>query len=185
MSVNLLRDEIIKHALTIEENFRVAMEVGLAFPELRNQVIIKFAQKIKNTLEEPEQGYSVDTSWWENEPTGSFTGMTCREKSWPEGIEICIEAQQAGIRKYIIGVGCKKNTINDQLWQKIYIDLGVGKQSNGWIWYEDLKEDYRNFDNPKTLIALYKQTDMLDYLIKRIKEIEQIISKALLPCDTQ
>jgi hypothetical protein len=120
MNVNLLRDEIINHALTIEENFRVAMEVGLAFPELRNQVIKKFAQKIKSTLEEPEQGYSVNISWWENESTGSFTGMTCRKKSWPHDIEICIEAQQAGIRKYVIGVGGKKEEIDDQLRQKIY-----------------------------------------------------------------
>ena len=186
MSATLSQKEIINHATKDEHNFRVAMEVVRAFPELCKQVIHDFSQKFKSTLEKP--GYKVDTSRWENSPTGSNTGMTYQQDSWPPDIAIRIEAQQSGIHNYVIGVNGRKDKIDCQVREKIYTALNSkimgGKQTEWYIWYEDLKGDYKNFDNPQTLIALYKiandqQTEMLDYLTNRIREIEQIVREAL------
>lgn len=174
--------EIVQHALSNDVNLKIAIQVGLSFEELKRTLIRNFADIIEIELNQ-HKWRKLDVDFWRKEPTGSYTGIYCERQDWPENISVCIEAQTAGIRKYLIGVAANNDKVDNKYRQIIYEtlnkEIGNGSQSNGWAWYRDLSE-YSDFGTKETLLALYEKKQMCDDLSKQIIRIADVVSIAFI-----
>lgn len=194
MSGNLYQDEIIKHANESEANFRVAIQAGLAFDELRNKLIREFFHALKVKME-LDTNWEVDTSEVEKLPMKSAVITKFRKSDWIENVYIALQPQSGGVNEYVVGVLASKEGVGAELWQKIRDilnrELGEGKRDS-WPWFQYLNENFRDFNNPKTLMELYRKVAMCDALATRINEIGMVADECLkngsvhiaIDCDT-
>lgn len=181
MSSNLYQDEIIKHANESEANFRVAIQTGLAFDELRNKLIREFFHTLKVKME-LDTNWEVDTSEVEKEPIKKYVTTKFRKPDWIENVYVALQPQNGGIDNYVVGILASKEGIGPELWQKIRgilnSKLGEG-QKDTWPWFQHLNENFRDFNNPKTLVELYRKVAMCDALATRINEIGKAADECL------
>lgn len=176
--MNLYQNEIIEHAKKSDRNMRVAILAGFSFQELRNSLIRDFANAMMHELKKRDWE-DVDVHWWLDNPIGTFTGMTCRQSCWPQGVCVAIEAQSGGMRDYIFGVKAEKDKVNEDVRNDIVDNLNtsflIGKPSNLWPWYRELDVRYRNFDSEETLMALYRREAMLNDLVGDVERIGEVL----------
>lgn len=181
--MNLYQNEIIEHAKKSAQNMRVAIEVGLSFEKLRETLIHDFAMAMEERLKK-ENWEEIDIKRWidAGECNKKYAGITFRKSHWPLNIFVKIEARSTGSRDYICGVtvppknsGTVDGPTREAIMARLNKTIGAGSLSPSWPWYQDLKSNYKNFNQKETIMALYEKENMLNDLINDIEEIEKAL----------
>lgn len=182
-----ISEEIIKHAKLNRQNMEAALQVGLVFGDLRKTLIRDFANYFKECCAGTSLS-TIDVSGWRDRPTGAWTGMSYKEDNWLPHCMIKVEARIGGIKQFIFGIHTgdpnTRDHIDESHKKKIYETLnnecGQGKQDDYWAWYQDVDDNYRNFNNFDTLIKLYDKSKMAEYYLEKLSGLKDAIEKKLL-----
>ena len=165
------REIILEHALGNQENLETTLDIGLAFPALRERIIIDFLGKLeKFVLGKLKQ--RPDASEWHvsddslpSFPSKKFHSFSFGKQTWEKKYGVALEPQENNAGNVIIGVcgqydeetgtGARKI---DLLFQKLN-DIRNGKRSDWWEWYHLLDDPYRNWGTKDGLIELNLRED--------------------------
>ena len=180
--MNIEQQEIINHALSSKENLEVALAVCGSYDELKKKIIKDFSAYLEHLLK--DLGFETDFSDWNNRTLGSYTGFSCYKSNWHEGVKIRVEAQNGGYYNYIFGLKDNGRLNNSQTRSNVFNKCNNALNCNGsksppWIWYKNLPNEYKDFDNAKTFFALHDKKVFADYLLAEIEKLGAVLDSEL------
>jgi hypothetical protein len=182
--MNLETTEIIQHAKASEENMRVALAVGLAFDELRKELIRDFAGAFEKKLREEDWAKDgiIDNHWHKDQR------ISYRENHWPDKVFVSFSVESG---KCISGVvaprdeNAKKQDkfAGEQTWECIkqhFSGTHWDKVGNWWTSYHEVPK-YGNFKSLDTLMAIYKKDEMISTLLKEFEQLTEKVNELYRP----
>lgn len=169
---------ISKHALKNEANLRLAIQVGLAFSHLKEQLIRDFIRALKADLKGRLGNLWQVDDYWSEAPLARHCSIGVRKKQWAG--ETCI------------GLGCERNGPSELDWfvwsdHKIKTALSseikaaldskyaVGlKHGAVYPWWKWVEKPYRDWNTEEALVALRKKDHAVEYYGSHLARIAKI-----------
>ena len=170
MAMRNEREITLAHALE-RENLGTTLDIGLAFPALRERIIVGFLDKLeKFVLDKLKQ--RPDASEWgifiedddhdlRKPPLKRYQYFGFGKISWKKQYGVALQPQSDNAGDVIIGIwrqydektGTGVQRI-DLLFQELN-NIRNGKHSDWWEWYHFLEDPYRNWNTKEALIKLH------------------------------
>ena len=172
---------IVEHAFQSETNFKMAVQVGLAFPDLQTRIIGEFAAALRANLKKrlgPQWQVSDDLSNALSRP-GFITSV--RKKEWLGADCIGLAWQKGGpsILNWYIYVEPKVTPVqHSEIKAILDSKYAVGRKygsSNPW-WLPLDHKIYQAWNTEKALVELWKKDDAVEYYASQLARIAKIAS---------
>ena len=188
MSSSSEREIILEYALK-KENLGTTLDIGLAFPALRERIIVGFLDKLeKFVLDKLKQ--RPDASEWgifiedddhdlRKPPLKRYQYFGFGKTSWKKQYGVALQPQSDNAGDVIIGIwrqydektGTGVRRI-DLLFQELN-NIRNGKHSDWWEWYHFLEDLYRNWNTKEALIKLHNG-EAVEYLGQYLVNIIEV-----------
>ena len=187
---------ILEHALE-KENLETALDIGFAFDDLRERIIVGFLSKLEKSvlgiLRQRRDGSEWHVSGnFRCSPLESYASFSFGKKTWGNQYGVALQSHAANACEVIIGVerwyddktnkGARRFQPKDHLRKKLNhkIRNGVANDNRYWEWRHHLDDPYRNWNGKETLIKLHNGEAVKViglYLVKIIKVAAPIIDR--------
>lgn len=166
--------EFISHARINEQNMRVAILGGLAFHDLRRELINEFAVDLKNTLEEKEWS-DCEVSGWQN-----VGWVKLRKDNWLPHVYVGI-CPSTDFAKHELGAIAYNKEVDNQtrinISNRLKNEIGNSPLDPYCAWRKRFGTNYENLNSEDGLMALseYKRADTLTDLVKKIEAVGNVL----------
>ncbi len=175
------KDIIIDFALQNEDNFKIAINIGLSFDKIRKIVILDFLDSLEKALKNSLNGeWTVENEIKEN-VFQHWRGLYIYKNSWNKKYKIGFESQSHNAKGFIIGI-VKDETIPtiEGLKEQLDDKYRKGLVSAYWSWYQYLDYPYQNWDNEEVLMKMKLYTsESVEYFKNNIFQIKDIATQSI------
>ncbi len=154
------------------KRLEIAIEIVKSFPQIKSEIICDFATRLASQCAIQFPAFTVESSLknYGREPYG-YLAIT--KPAWKEGMSICLEAQNAGLRDFVIGV--QKSEESGGSWPELFAGLheqyGSGRSNQWWYYYRRITK-FADW-NHDTLRELCKPST-LDFFVDEFDHIRGI-----------
>jgi hypothetical protein len=179
---------IVNHALSTNENLRVAIKVGLAFHSLKARIISDFLHRLKSEVEA-----ALGSQWTAGVESDEWLGLWIQKKTWPEEKYISVGSNKTDGKNVNFWVhrfghdpenafsdfSDPENTLNDfdeVLKSELDEQVGKGNSSKNSAWYM-FSARHRNWDSEEALLAL-TEPGAIDYWKRHLIQIAGIVTSS-------
>ena len=178
---NKKKEMIADHAILTEENFLLSAQVAKSFEEIMNRRVGELLKKLEADLKK------VLGPKWETE--SSFN-----ENSFDRWYFILYKKEWVVNERalYYFGFAPEKRKLDefhfyamrdvtvmkkpvDAVYQALNEQYKPGRKGTVSDWYQYIDQDYLNWTNDETLVKLYRQAAMIEYLIEQFIKMKDII----------
>ncbi len=177
---NEKKNFIADHALLTEENFLIAAQVANSFEEIINRLVNKLLIKLEEELSailglEWEVEYSFDDNAFDGWYFCIFKKKWLRNEQALYDFGLRIEGKKLnGFYFYAIrNTDVMKKPLN-AVNQALNEQYKKGRKAVS-DWWQYVDHDYRNWTHDETLVKLYRQEEMITYLIEQFIKIKTVI----------
>ncbi len=179
MTLNKEADVIFEYAFENKRNVEIAVNVGLAFPRIKERIIREFVESVIGTL-----GSGLGRSWtvqdqWSETPLVRRLQILAFKTAW--GKNTCV------------GISCKKNGPGDlyyfvNLWnwrrQKTPLAAQLkgaldkryanGSSNSRMPWFKPVEPRYNDWTSKEMLISLCKKDEAVEHYTNHLLKICKI-----------
>ncbi|HXB71766.1 MAG TPA: hypothetical protein VNY05_26250 [Candidatus Acidoferrales bacterium] len=171
---------IVNHALSTNENLRVAIKVGLAFHSLKARIISDFLSRLKS-----EVAAALGGQWTVGVESDEWLGLWIQKKTWPELKSIGVGSENTVGRNIYFwvtkleGYECVAGNalldVDEALKSELdeLVGRGSSDKDNAWWRYSPR---HRNWDSEEALLAL-AAPDATDYWKHHLIQIAEIVAR--------
>jgi hypothetical protein len=176
-----LHDVILDHALQSESNFRMAVQVGLAFPDIHARIIKEFLAALKADLKKRLGRQWEVSDNWNPIPSKTKLIVSVRKTQWSGEDCIGLACQKRGPSElnWYIYVHPKATPVQQSdIKSALDSKYALGRREtpfNPWWKYIEHRT-YRAWNTEESLVALWQKSDAVEYYADHLTRIAKIAS---------
>lgn len=179
---NEKKNFIADHALLTEENFLLAVQVANSFEEIMNRLVDNLLSKLKKELNECLGAeWEVENNFEENAFEKNWNFVVYK-KSWTDDeyafYWFGFAPDRTKMGNFHFYAMRNSEVIKKPLtavYQALNEQYKKGRKGTVSDWYQYVDHDYLNWTHDETLVKLYRQEEMVTYLIQQFIKMKSVI----------
>jgi hypothetical protein len=168
---------IAEHAIENEQQLRIAAKVGLAFPTLKERLIVDFLDSLKKTLEvRLGNTWSVDDDDWRDTPLKSGGYIAAWRPKRAVDASIGLECCKAGPSSliYFVYLNAKLDSpLVVQLRDSLNTGYAHGGREATSIWWKWVEERHRDWNTEEALVWMWRKGEAVEYYANHFIKISK------------
>ena len=185
MTTRSEHDVILDHAVRDDENLRIALKIGQAYPDLCGRIILGFLEAVEKEL---------------TPRLGSAWKVAIFDSAQLEGSEHCLEAHLLSyLGEFCVVLGAEGYCYP----KKIYFGVRSDSPSHSelvehvrdtlnaqylkgyrgaWsFWYKYVDKAYSSWGSEDVTLLLYRKGAVVEYFVDHLEKLARAVERALIP----